>query len=198
MADALAKGRRVEIRGLCSFYVKKYKSYTGRNPKTGKKVKIKPKKLPLFKCGKELRKRVNSLQKGATMLNKKIRNSESSKENAINVKKNGSSTTMSNKDALQSVKAVLCLKEMFGMTHPQISEEAFGNPNKKQLISDLKSLSRLPIDIKKKIENEEIHWYKEGVHIARRSKTGQSNKPMEAKKDAIKLTPFRGVAASSR
>jgi len=37
MADSLAAGERIEIRGLCSFFVKKYKSYTGRNPKTGKK-----------------------------------------------------------------------------------------------------------------------------------------------------------------
>ena len=59
MADALANGDRVEIRGLCSFYVKKYKAYTGRNPKTGEQVKIKPKKLPFFKCGTELRKRVD-------------------------------------------------------------------------------------------------------------------------------------------
>ncbi len=59
MADALANGDRVEIRGLCSFYVKKYKSYTGRNPKTGEKVKIPPKKLPFFKCGKELKERVD-------------------------------------------------------------------------------------------------------------------------------------------
>jgi len=59
MIDALANGDRVEIRGLCSFYVKKYKAYTGRNPKTGEQVKIKPKKLPFFKCGKELKERVN-------------------------------------------------------------------------------------------------------------------------------------------
>ncbi|MFH1991920.1 MAG: HU family DNA-binding protein [Pseudomonadota bacterium] len=59
MFNALAKGNRVEIRGLCSFYVKKYKGYTGRNPKTGEKVKIKPKKLPFFKCGKELKERVD-------------------------------------------------------------------------------------------------------------------------------------------
>jgi integration host factor subunit beta len=59
MANALASGDRVEIRGLCSFYVKKYKSYTGRNPKTGKEVHIKPKKLPFFKCGKELKDRVD-------------------------------------------------------------------------------------------------------------------------------------------
>jgi integration host factor subunit beta len=60
IAKALAKGDRVELRGLCSFYVKKYKAYKGRNPKTGEKVKIAPKKLPFFKCGKELRKRVNN------------------------------------------------------------------------------------------------------------------------------------------
>jgi integration host factor subunit beta len=59
MADALARGDRVEIRGLCSFSVKKYKSYIGRNPKTGDKVAIKTKKLPFFKAGKELKLRVN-------------------------------------------------------------------------------------------------------------------------------------------
>ena len=59
MADALAKGNRVEIRGLCSIFVKKYGGYTGRNPKTGEPVKIKPKKLPYFKAGKELMERVD-------------------------------------------------------------------------------------------------------------------------------------------
>ena len=59
MANALASGDRVEIRGLCSFYVKNYKPYTGRNPKTGQEVEIKPKKLPFFKCGKELKERVD-------------------------------------------------------------------------------------------------------------------------------------------
>ena len=59
MSNAMANGDRVEIRGLCSFYVKQYKSYTGRNPKTGKKVKINPKNLPFFKCGKELKERVD-------------------------------------------------------------------------------------------------------------------------------------------
>ncbi len=59
MADALVEDERIEIRGLCSFFIKNYKSYTGRNPKTGEKVQISPKKLPFFKCGKELRERVN-------------------------------------------------------------------------------------------------------------------------------------------
>jgi len=59
MASALEKGDRVEVRGLCTFYVKDYQGYTGRNPKTGKRVKVVPKKLPYFKCGKGLRERVN-------------------------------------------------------------------------------------------------------------------------------------------
>jgi len=59
MSEALARGNRVEIRGLCSFYVKEYKSYKGRNPKTGESVQIAPKKLPFFKCGKELKERVD-------------------------------------------------------------------------------------------------------------------------------------------
>lgn len=59
ISTALAKGDRVEIRGLCSFFVKEYKSYQGRNPKSGEKVKVKPKKLPFFKCGKELKDRVD-------------------------------------------------------------------------------------------------------------------------------------------
>ena len=59
MAEAMARGERVEIRGLCSFFVKNYKSFTGRNPKTGEKVTIKPKRLPFFKSGKELKNRVD-------------------------------------------------------------------------------------------------------------------------------------------
>ena len=54
MADALVKGDHLEIRGFGSFKVKDYKGYNGRNPKTGEVVKVKPKKLPFFKCGKEL------------------------------------------------------------------------------------------------------------------------------------------------
>ncbi len=59
ISAALSKGGRVEIRGLCSFYVKKYKAYAGRNPKTGEPAKVKPKKLPFFKCGKKLKERVD-------------------------------------------------------------------------------------------------------------------------------------------
>ena len=47
-SNALTKGDRVEIRGLCSFYVKKYKAYAGRNPMTGEPVKVAPKKIAFF------------------------------------------------------------------------------------------------------------------------------------------------------
>ncbi|MBC8391761.1 MAG: integration host factor subunit beta [Deltaproteobacteria bacterium] len=60
MPNALGNGDRVEIRGLCSFFVKKHEAYTGRNPKTGEPTKVKPKKLPFFKCGKELKKQVDN------------------------------------------------------------------------------------------------------------------------------------------
>lgn len=57
--DELKKGGRIEIRGFGSFMVKNYEAYTGRNPKTGTKIKVSPKKLPLFKVGKELKDRVD-------------------------------------------------------------------------------------------------------------------------------------------
>ena len=60
ISNALAKGDRVEIRGLGSFKVKKYKGYKGRNPKTGKPIKVKAKKLPFLKCGRELKERVDT------------------------------------------------------------------------------------------------------------------------------------------
>ena len=57
--DTLKKGDRIEIRGFGSFSVRVYGAYTGSNPKTGKKVDVKPKRLPFFKVGKELKERVN-------------------------------------------------------------------------------------------------------------------------------------------
>ena len=59
ISEALADGDRVEIRGLCSFFVKEYPSYQGRNPMTGETVHVAPKRLPFFKVGKELKKRVD-------------------------------------------------------------------------------------------------------------------------------------------
>ena len=59
MTEALAQGDSIEIRGFGSFVIKNYGSYEGRNPKTGEKIKVKPKKLPFFKVGKDLREQVN-------------------------------------------------------------------------------------------------------------------------------------------
>ncbi len=59
MSQALIDSDRIEIRGFGSFMVKDYKAYMGRNPKTGEVIKVKEKKLPFFKVGKELRERVD-------------------------------------------------------------------------------------------------------------------------------------------
>lgn len=58
MTEALARGEGVEIRGFGSFSIREYDSYEGRNPKTGEKIEVKPKKLPFFKMGKDLKERV--------------------------------------------------------------------------------------------------------------------------------------------
>jgi integration host factor subunit beta len=57
--QALNDGGRVELRGFGSFAVKNYESYTGRNPKTGIQVEVKPKKLPFFRPGRELKEYLN-------------------------------------------------------------------------------------------------------------------------------------------
>src|SRR5690554_7931405 len=59
MTTALIAGDGIEIRGFGSFTVRQYKSYEGRNPRTGDVVHVAPKRLPFFKVGKELRERVN-------------------------------------------------------------------------------------------------------------------------------------------
>ncbi|MBL9003065.1 MAG: integration host factor subunit beta [Myxococcales bacterium] len=63
MEEALKAGHRIEIRGLGSFEIRRYKAYEGRNPRTGDPVGVNPKRLPFFKVGKELKERVNA---GAT------------------------------------------------------------------------------------------------------------------------------------
>ncbi len=60
MTDALAGGGRVEIRGFAMFKVKQYRAYQGRNPKTGAGINVNKKKLPVFKMGQELKKRLNN------------------------------------------------------------------------------------------------------------------------------------------
>lgn len=59
MRDTMVNGGRIEIRGFGSFVVKEYQPYQGRNPKTGEKIPVPPKKLPFFKVGKELKERID-------------------------------------------------------------------------------------------------------------------------------------------
>ncbi len=59
--DALVKGDRIEIRGFGSFVIREYRSYAGRNPKTGQVVEVKPKRLPYFKVGKEIKGLINTV-----------------------------------------------------------------------------------------------------------------------------------------
>lgn len=58
MTAAMVRGERIELRGFGAFQVKTYAAYTGRNPKTGQKIDVAAKKLPVFKTGKDLKGRV--------------------------------------------------------------------------------------------------------------------------------------------
>jgi integration host factor subunit beta len=57
-ANELKNCGRIEIRGFGSFIAREYKAYKGRNPRTGKAIEVKSKRLPHFKVGKELKKSV--------------------------------------------------------------------------------------------------------------------------------------------
>jgi integration host factor subunit beta len=57
---ALKRGERIEIRGFGSFELRSYRGYDGRNPRTGSAVAVRPKRLPFFKVGKELKERVDA------------------------------------------------------------------------------------------------------------------------------------------
>lgn len=59
IADALARGERVELRGFGAFSVRHRDSRTGRNPRTGATVHVPQKAVPYFKAGKDLRARIN-------------------------------------------------------------------------------------------------------------------------------------------
>jgi len=61
MTEALVRGEGIEIRGFGSFTLRHYEGRKGRNPKTGQKIDVSPKKRPFFKVGKELKERVNKL-----------------------------------------------------------------------------------------------------------------------------------------
>lgn len=59
MTQALAQGKRIELRGVGSFVLHHRPARVGRNPKSGEQVMIPEKKVPHFKPGKELRERVD-------------------------------------------------------------------------------------------------------------------------------------------
>lgn len=65
VTETLCSGHRVEIRGFGAFTVREYKAYEGRNPKTGEKITVPPKRLPFWKTGMELKQRVDSAFLGA-------------------------------------------------------------------------------------------------------------------------------------
>ena len=60
MKQQLLDGGRIEIRGFGSIEMREYKAYTGRNPKTGESVSVKPTRTPFFKCGQDLKDMLNS------------------------------------------------------------------------------------------------------------------------------------------
>jgi DNA-binding protein HU-beta len=61
VADGLAKGERVDIRGFGAFQIRESAARSGRNPRTGETIQIAARKTPTFKVGKELRDKVNGV-----------------------------------------------------------------------------------------------------------------------------------------
>jgi len=59
VADQLANGGRVELRGFGAFSTRDRDGRDGRNPRTGEAVKVPAKRVPYFKAGKEMRDRLN-------------------------------------------------------------------------------------------------------------------------------------------
>jgi len=60
ISDAMARGDRVELRGFGAFSTKERAARVGRNPRTGEAVNVEKKYVPYFKCGKDLRERLNN------------------------------------------------------------------------------------------------------------------------------------------
>lgn len=58
MVQSMVAGDNIELRGFGSFTIKGYESYEGRNPKTGVRVQVKPKRKPVFRVGKDLKEAV--------------------------------------------------------------------------------------------------------------------------------------------
>ena len=60
IVDSLRGGEKIELRGFGSFRIRNRGSRIGRNPKTGDRVMVPPKRIPYFKPGKELRELLNN------------------------------------------------------------------------------------------------------------------------------------------
>lgn len=73
MAEALARGDRIEIRGFGSFALNHRPPRIGRNPKTGEKVEVPAKWVPHFKAGKELRERIDATMPATPKPQKAVR-----------------------------------------------------------------------------------------------------------------------------
>ena len=63
--EALQRGEKIELRGFGSFRLRQREPRKGRNPKTGDKVDVPPKKVPYFKPGKELKELINQERAGS-------------------------------------------------------------------------------------------------------------------------------------
>jgi integration host factor subunit beta len=59
IVQSLRGGRKVELRGFGSFRISSRGARVGRNPKTGQRVEVPPKRIPYFKPGKELKEQLN-------------------------------------------------------------------------------------------------------------------------------------------
>ena len=60
IAQRLAEGGRVELRGFGAFSTRERDARKGRNPRTGASVAVPAKRVPYFKPGKEMRERLNA------------------------------------------------------------------------------------------------------------------------------------------
>jgi integration host factor subunit beta len=59
IAERLAEGGRVELRGFGAFSTREREARQGRNPRTGEPVDVPAKRVPFFKAGKEIKARLN-------------------------------------------------------------------------------------------------------------------------------------------
>jgi integration host factor subunit beta len=63
IVQSLKNGEKIELRGFGSFRIRRRGARIGRNPKTGDRVEVPPKRIPYFKPGKELKELLNHQQR---------------------------------------------------------------------------------------------------------------------------------------